>query len=144
MIRNLNQINFHNFGTVLPERGQPDQHSRNIQTVSLCESTPRTYQAESPTWLCNISGMCILSVSNDNGSFLDFYLDKPTWINAGVYFSLSSFRGNASVHIAADTEPQLLESPPQNRQLSGAVWSAGGEPVHLFLSRKGAGFSVCR
>ena len=90
MIRNLNQVSFQGFGTILPERAHTakiiDQGERH--TVTLTQDDGAVCRAVSEVWLNCGSGMTILSVSADNAQFQHFYLDKPVCVKNGVYFSL--------------------------------------------------------
>ncbi len=110
MISNLNQVNFRQFGTILPEqtarnrRGQQEHRER----LSLKPGEAPVYLAGADTWLCSGEGMTVLSVSNDNETYSHFYLDKPVFIRAGVYFSLAPLVDAAwADYSAADTPRQV-------------------------------------
>ncbi len=111
MIRNLNQVNFGSYGSVLPERA----HSatpiprEEMECIALDSDCAPIYQAQSDTWICGSTGMTILSVCSGEDEYLHFYLDKPVSLKKGVQFALSAFKGSASVlvHPAAE-RPDFL------------------------------------
>ena len=111
MIRNLNQVNFGSYGSVLPERA----HSatpiprEEMESIALDSDCAPIYQAQSDTWICGSTGMTILSVCSGEDEYLHFYLDKPVSLKKGVQFALSAFKGSASVlvHPAAE-RPDFL------------------------------------
>ena len=126
MIRNLNQLTFQGFGTILPEREQTSQtlmKNAPRQTLSLTARDIPVYEATADTWLCNSSGTTVLSVSTDNQKFLHFWLDKPLWIKAGVYFFLAPFRDSSTAEICADSQPKEL----------GTLESSGDFHIHQRL-----------
>ena len=96
MIRNLNQVNFQGFGTIMPERAHAakimDKGER--QSVTIASDTAAVYRAVSEVWINCGNGTAILSVSSDNEVFLHFYLDKPVCVKNGVYFSLNPVHAN--------------------------------------------------
>lgn len=108
MIRNLNQVNFRGFGTILPERS-PDARQVDSQesgkTLHLSGGEAPVYQAQSETWLCCGSGMTVLSVSADNQAFQHYYLDKPVYIKPGIFFSLCPFLQESTAILSASTAP---------------------------------------
>ena len=111
MIRNLNQVNFRSFGSVLPERASsifpfPKEAALSIH---LDESVAPMYQAAADTWVAPGSGISVLSVSVDGETYQDFYLDKPVCLKAGAWFALSAFKGSAAVLLyAQDAGPDFL------------------------------------
>lgn len=105
MIRNLNQETFRKFGTILPEKGENISRV-NHHSVLLSAGTVSFYQACADIWLRNESGMAVLSVMENKQTY-DFYLDKPVWIRSGVRFSLTAFKGNATVQFAGIALPSL-------------------------------------
>lgn len=110
MIRNLNQVSFQGFGTILPERVQTakimDKGERT--TLRLDQGDAPVYRAMADTWLGCGSGMSVLSVSMDGETYYQFYLDKPLCMKSGVIFSLTPFRGDASVELAANVMPERI------------------------------------
>ncbi len=107
MIRNLNQVSFQGFGTILPERA----HTAKIidkgakQTLRLVGGEAPVFRAESEVWLSYNTGMSVLSVSTDGEQYYDFYLDKPVCVKSGVMFSLAPFRDDATADMAATVWP---------------------------------------
>lgn len=99
MIRNLNQVNFRNFGTVLPERihSTPPFPKETSEAITLNSNTAPLFTTTAETWLSGNTGMSILSVKGASEDYLHFYLDKPIRLNAGIQFALSAFKGNASI-----------------------------------------------
>lgn len=109
MILNLNQVNFRGFGTILPERSPASrQAGKDIwqETLHLASDSNPLYQARSETWLCCVSGMTVLSVSENGQEFFHYYLDKPVYVKKGVYFSLSAFLGESAATASAGTAPE--------------------------------------
>ena len=110
MIRNLNQVTFQGFGTVPPER---TQNARNFDkkiasTVALQPNESLLYRTREETWVVCGSGNSILSVSCDEETYQQFYLDKPVCMKAGILFGLNSFMGESDVTLYADEEPELM------------------------------------
>lgn len=110
MIRNLNQMNFRSYGTVLPERA----HSASpfpkeaADTIALNSDDTPLLHTKSETWIVGSSGMSILSVRTQNDGYLHFYLDKPVRLNGDVSFALSAFKGNSAVLLYAEDKPESL------------------------------------
>ena len=124
MIRNLNQVNFRSFGSVLPERtsSTPPFPKDAALSITLDESVAPTYHTTADTWVAPGSGMSILSLRTDDG-YLHFYLDKPACLKSGVRFALSAFKGSAAALIyCQEAEPDFLGTQAarglrMNRQL---------------------------
>ncbi len=94
MVQNLNQMNFKQFGTILPERGPSEPRGEKCpvpaDNAPICRSA-------GPVWLSSGSGMTVLSVRRAGEQTLQhFYLDKPVCLGAGVEFCLSTFRREPS------------------------------------------------
>ena len=110
MIRNLNQVSFQGFGTILPERAHTakivDKSAR--QTIPLQAGDAPVYRAVSEAWLNCGTGMSVLSVSNDGEEYYHFYLDKPVCVKNGVIFSVTPFLGDATYEMAASTWPEVV------------------------------------
>ena len=110
MIRNLNQVNFRSYGSVLPERA----HSafpfpkEEAELVALDNDCAPVYLAKADTWIFASSGMAILSVCNSKDEYLHFYLDKPVSLKQNVQFALSAFMGEAGVLVYAAEKPEFL------------------------------------
>ena len=136
MIQNLNQVSFQGFGTILPERDQNPESviiRDALQTLHPVTGESAVYQAEQNVWLCPASGTTVLSVSLDNTVFRDYYLDKPVWVTAGVYFGLTALHGSSSV-------PQ--EFVKMVNQYGGAMPDAIGIPEEML--RQAAKMAVCK
>ena len=110
MIRNLNQVSFQGFGTIMPERGQSTKSpDREDCLVLNLQSGPATvYLGSSDVCLNCSSGMSVLSVSSDGEMYYHFYLDKSVCVKAGVRFAVTAFWGDASVEIAAAVMPEQV------------------------------------
>ena len=110
MIRNLNQVSFQGFGTILPERAHTariaDKGAR--QTLQLESDSAPVFHAASEVWLTCGSGMTVLSVSHDAEKYQHFYLDKPVCVKSGVWFSLMAFQGSSTAEIAAEVQPESV------------------------------------
>ena len=113
MIRNLNQVAFQGYGTILSERshGSVSEIESNY-LLELGQGDVTVYQAVTSTCLRVSKGKCVLSVSQDGEDFRQFYLDKPISIHEGVYFILIPFKGEASVAMSAETEPRQVGKRP--------------------------------
>ncbi|MBR3973452.1 MAG: helix-turn-helix transcriptional regulator [Oscillospiraceae bacterium] len=119
MIRNLNQVSFQGYGTILPERAHAakiiDKGER--QTITLDQGDALVYRAVSEVWLNCGTGMTILSVSSDGETYYHFYLDKPVCVKSGITFSLAAFRGASSAEMAAGVRPESLGTRPTDSLL---------------------------
>ena len=112
MIQNLNKLSFQDFGTVAPE--VPDQTDWALPWTSLhlqSEAAP-AFRAAADTWVSCDVGMAVISVSADEISWRDFYLDKSVKVRAGVYFCLSAFQDSAAVHYSSPALPVSLGNRP--------------------------------
>ena len=109
MIRNLNQLNFRGFGTILPERADSTGTAGRAGNRRLLHLPTRKevpiYRAAGDTWVTNQSGMTVLSVSMDGENFQHFYLDKPVCVKAGVHFTLAPFRQESTAVMTAVEDP---------------------------------------
>ena len=107
MIRNLNQVSFQGFGTILPERSRGAKAGGEVkQTLQLDGGDAPVYRCEREVWIVCGAGMSVLSVSHDGESYQDFYLDKAVCVKAGVYFSLMAIYGTATAEMAAEAPVQ--------------------------------------
>ena len=106
MIRNLNQMNFQGFGTILPERAQSVKSVDKGTALELTQENAPVFQAASDTWLSCGSGMSVLSVSHDGENYQHFYLDKTVCVKADVFFSLTAFKGDSTVILSARVAPE--------------------------------------
>ena len=116
MIQNLNQVTFQDFGTVISQRAYDAQNTdrSNALMVQLVPGTVTVCKTTSDTWIHCGSGVSVLSVSNDGETFHDFYLDKPTCLRKGVYFTLNPFKGDASVRMLTSAEPENVGTKSTN------------------------------
>ena len=113
MIRNLNQVAFQGYGTILSERSHASiSEIESNYLLELGQGEVTVYQAATSTCLRVSKGKCVLSVSQDGENFQQFYLDKPICIQEGVYFILIPFKGEASVAMSAETEPRQVGKRP--------------------------------
>ena len=108
MIRNLNQMTFQGFGTILPERGHLAKSFDKSNPLQLGNGHAPVYRSQSETWLSFGSGMSVLSVSEDGEVFQHFYLDKVVCVKAGVLFSLTAFHDIATVYLSARVAPEQV------------------------------------
>ncbi len=108
MIRNLNQMTFQGFGTILPERGHLTKSFDKSNPLQLGNGHAPVYRSRSETWLSFGAGMSVLSVSEDGSAFRHFYLDKVVCVKAGVLFSLTAFHDNATVYLSARVAPEQV------------------------------------
>ena len=103
MIRNLNQVSFQGFGTILPERSRGLRAGTGElrQTLQLDGDHAPVYRCAEDVWLVCGAGMTVLSVSHDADTYQDFYLDKAVCVKAGVYFSLMAIYGTATAEMSS-------------------------------------------
>jgi len=109
MIRHLKQELFQGFGTILPEKEQNKLRTNNHSVVLLPDSSS-VYQTVADTWLTYESGLTILSVSADNETYQDYYLDKPVLLHRGVWIMLTAFQDKSTVQISGTLLPRLIET----------------------------------
>ena len=115
MIRNLNQMTFQGFGTILSERGQNQKKSsESAIPLQLTEGEAAIYRAASETWLSCGSGMGVLSVSHDGETYQHYYLDKQVCVKPGVLFSLTPFKGEAMVNLSSRIAPEQVGTRPND------------------------------
>lgn len=120
MIRNLNQVSFQRFGTISPERGQgckPSVRQPYRQILHLSEGSMPVYRSSNECWLNCVSGMTVLSVSEDGNHFLHFYLDKAVCVKPEICFSLYPFQPNSSAELSSAQEPPIVGSRKQEDNL---------------------------
>ena len=109
MIRNLNQVAFQGFGTVLPERAQNAQSAhKNAIQMKLTQMEAAVFRARADTLLTCSGGMSILSVSKGGASFEHFYLDKSVTIRKDTLFSMCAFKGEATVSLSSEATPEKV------------------------------------
>ena len=107
MIRSLNPQVFRDFGTILAANTKISSYA-NSHSISLLPQSTSFYQTVADTWLTPERGSTVLSVSHDNVTFQDFYLDKPVRLHGGVRFALTCLQERASVELSAFSMPRLL------------------------------------
>ena len=111
MIKNLNQLTFQNFGSVLSERAQPVKNAdKNSEVLQLSRGDSAIFRASAQTRISGGKGPAVLSVSLDGEIFEHFYLDKIALVKPGVYFGVSPFEMEATVMMAAEESPEMLPS----------------------------------
>ena len=108
MIRNLNQMTFREFGTILSERRQAARTMEKGNTIQLSRGEAPVFHTLADTWLSCGTGMAVLAVCGQGEDFQDFYLDKSVCIKAGVRFSLIPFNEDASVQISTAIPPEQV------------------------------------
>ena len=139
MIRHLSPKGFRSFGTILTGNsnlsGKPNHHS-----VFLPEGTVSSYRTVAPLWLGAESGLSILSISKDNKSFTDFYLDKGVQLKGGVWFRLTGFDGKASVQMGGVSMPLSLGQRVNDRDFAVRPKVRVESLYTLFHQEKEAGF----
>ena len=112
MIHYLNQESFRDFGVLMP--GVEGKGKKQPGTaMELQTGMTHVYRARGNTRLGSSAGMCVLSVSREDGNYRDFYLDKPVALQDGVWFCLTVLQDTASVRCMGDPEPVRI-TPAQN------------------------------
>jgi len=109
VIQDLNPMSFHAFGTILPEKEQKQPRANHL-AISLSAGHTMVYQTAADTWLGGASEQTVLSVSLDNQTYCDFYLDKAVQLRPGVWFSLTALQGKSSVQMAAILMPREIQT----------------------------------
>ena len=139
MIRHLNPKGFCLFGAVLTEKGGII-HKPNHHSVSLPEGTVTSYRTVAPLWLGAESGLSILSVSEDNETFTDFYLDKAVQLKSGIWFRLTGLDGRTSVQMGGCSMPLELGQRIGDRDFAVRPKVRVESLYTLFFQEKEAGF----
>lgn len=141
MIQNLNQIALKNYGIVHPERTQNvDLFSKeSALELHLTNSELILYRTQESTWISNAGGMAVLSIRDHNEHYLHYYLDKTIQLNADVEFALSSYRGDAAVHVYSKTPPLTCGTAPE-RSISAASSVQIDRVYTFFYQEKERGF----
>ena len=106
MIRNLNQVSFQGFGTIVPERANAARVTEKAdkKTMVLHTGTADVYRAEEDVWLTPGTGMSVLSVSAEGRQFYHFLLDKAVCIRPGITFAVMAFQGESTVDFCTGAE----------------------------------------
>ena len=124
MIQNLNQIALKNFGVVHPERAQSAEPYPRDSALVIHPAGSRLmlYRTVESTWISGAGGMTVLSICNQEGQYLHYYLDKAVQLNADVRFGLSTFQGEATVQLYSRIPPESLGfGPDRDTQLASGV-----------------------
>ena len=108
MIRNLNQITFQGFGTILPEKSHTSEVMEKSTPVELRAGEAVVYRTVCDTWLNCGTGMTVLAVSQDGEYYQSYYLDKMICIKPGILFSVSPVQAEATIYMAARLEPEKM------------------------------------
>ena len=112
MIKNLNQMNFQEYGNVVSERSNTT--FENLTPMHLIQGDVTVCKAMSDMWINCSNGMSILHVSRDGENFEHFYLDKPALLKKGMYYALDPFKGDATIQFSANSEPKTLGKRPSD------------------------------
>jgi hypothetical protein len=119
VIRNLNQVSFRGFGMIMPDIRQSTIPELPVQwKLELTGGEIPVYRTRGETWLYGASGGTALSISDADGSYLHFYLDKPVRLNDGVTFYLSPMQRTSVVELTAQESPELGETLKIREDLS--------------------------
>ena len=129
MIRSLNQQAFRAYGTILTEKVH-NQRYTNHHSISLSANTTSLYQSVADTWLTSEKGSAVLSVSLDNVTYEDFYLDRPVQLRGGIWFCLTSLGNHASVELSAFSMPA---DAAQGQRISALVTVTANAPMQGVL-----------
>lgn len=108
MIRNLHPETIRPFGTIL-HASQKEAWQGALSNVVLQPGITQVYQAVADTWLNAESGMTVLSLSDRDEEYHDFYLDKPVVIRQGVWFSLAALDTGTCAQMASSAMPRFVE-----------------------------------
>ena len=136
MIRNLNQMTFQSFGTVLSDRAQADKENETVIPLSVDAPKMDLYRAEAPTWINCSGGKAVLSASTDGENFQDFYLDKRACVSAGIYFVFYPFKGEASVTMTSSRVPQLVGAKDNGELREDPLMHIGGLYTFFYQERE--------
>ena len=117
MIQSVDHKDFETFGAVFAEKGQVFSLA-NGHSVAISPTETTMYETSADTWLSCEVGIPVLSVSTEDGKFLDFYLDRTLRLKAGVTFTLSALGGNAAVQMAGALLPRVVQTrAPANLEM---------------------------
>ena len=78
MIRNLNQMTFQEFGTILPEKAQSGRPLDKGIELEMKQGEAPVFRASSETWICGGNGMSVLSLSKDGENFQHSIWIRPS------------------------------------------------------------------
>ena len=136
MIRNLNQMTFQSFGTVLSDRAQADKENETVIPLSMDTPKMDIYRAEAPTWLNCSGGKAVLAASVDGENFQDFYLDKRACVSPGIYFVLYPFKGEAAVTMTSSKNPAIAGSKDNGDLREDPIMHIGGLYTFFYQERE--------
>ncbi len=139
MILQLNQEAFRDFGIILPE-SKASSVQANRHSIPLTPATTNLYQAAADVTLVCEKGLALLSVSCDGKKYLDFYLDKPLTLRAGIHFTLTAFQRDANVACAGTCLPRLTGTRPADLKISTRPALQVTELFTFFYQEKEQGF----
>ena len=121
MIRNLNRLNFKDYGQVMTEKSPDSISAERIKSATplkLAQNDLQVFQADTEVWINYSTSMTVLSVSKNAEDFQHYYLDKPVCIRPGIYFCLSPFRRETSgATIFSEKPPIPIRKMPQSQEL---------------------------
>ncbi len=123
MVQNLDVLSFVPFGRIQRDTRRPGcapalTGEERLITITAPES--RGFTALEPVLLDFDTGMAVLAVLTEEGTFRFFYLDKPVWINPGVRFALLPYQMECSVRMQmlGDRWPEETELAVSVRDLA--------------------------
>ena len=111
MIRNLHPESICQFGVIQHGTAGKAQNA-GVTRVVLQPGVTRVYQTVADTWLNAESGMTMLSVSEQDDRYQDFYLDKPVVLRPGVWFCLAALDESTCAMLGAEAAPRFVEERP--------------------------------
>ena len=137
MIRNLNQMTFQSFGTVLTDRAQADKNNETILPLSADDTLQMDlYQADAQTWLNCSGGKAVLSVSTDAENFQEFYLDKRACVSPGVFFVVYPFKGEGTVTMTSSKPPKIVGTKKNGSLREDPRMRVGGLYTFFYQERE--------
>ena len=101
MIRSLYQEDIREFGRILAPAELED---KSCGSITLRSGMTRVYRTLGAVCLSGVGSMTVLSVSDRNGEYQDFYLDKPVELKAGIWFKLACLEDGTAVQVLGETE----------------------------------------
>ena len=108
MIQSLHPEVIRRFGVIQPSAERENDRSGCVE-VALQPGITQVYRTVTETWLNTESGMTVLSVSDHDGDYMDFYLDKPVVLQPGLWFCLATLEDKSTAWIAAEQLPRLVQ-----------------------------------
>ena len=108
MIQSLYPEAIRAFGRIQPS-SRKEIDCSGCSSVVLQANVTRVYQTLTDTWLNAEEGMTVLSVSDHDGDYLDFYLDKPVLLRPGVWFCLAGLEDRTVARVGAEQMPNFVQ-----------------------------------